>query len=363
MEKEKMPVKYTKVNPQKLIQFSTRALEKVGLSTENAAVTANLLVNTDLRGIASHGVAHLGPLYVKGIKDGLINSKPDIKISSGALATAVMDGDHGLGFVVGNAGMQEAISRAKITGIGCVAVRNSTHFGACSAYSLLPVKNDMIGFSCTTGGRYATAPGASGRVIGMNAMSFAAPSNKSFPFCLDMSTTMAAHGKVEVALRTGQMLPRGWMIDPEENPITDPREDVTKNGAMVLLGGTPELGVYKGFGLNIMVDILSSILAASACLPEMRSQPTRKSECTHFFCAINISGFQPPEEFKKGMDQMIGIYHNLPKAKGVSNITIPGEPEWALEQDRRKNGIPLDEEVIQSLKDLSTEFKIDYDLN
>jgi LDH2 family malate/lactate/ureidoglycolate dehydrogenase len=197
----------------------------------------------------------------------------------------------------------------------------------------------------------------------MNAMSFAAPSNKSFPFCLDMSTTMAAHGKVEVALRTGQMLPRGWMIDPEENPITDPREDVTKNGAMVLLGGTPELGVYKGFGLNIMVDILSSILAASACLPEMRSQPTRKSECTHFFCAINISGLQPPEEFKKGMDQMIGIYHNLPKAKGVSNITIPGEPEWALEQDRRKNGIPLDEEVIQSLKDLSTEFKIDYDLN
>ena len=105
MEKEKMPVKYTKVNPQKLVQFSTRALEKVGLSTENAAVTANLLVNTDLRGIASHGVAHLGPLYVKGIKDGLINSKPDIKISSGAPATAVMDGDHGLGFVVGHRAM------------------------------------------------------------------------------------------------------------------------------------------------------------------------------------------------------------------------------------------------------------------
>ncbi|MGP8079193.1 MAG: Ldh family oxidoreductase [Dehalococcoidales bacterium] len=358
-----MPVKYTAVDPQKLIKFSTMVLEKVGLPTEDAAVTANLLVNTDLRGIASHGVAHLGPLYVKGIKEGVIRAKPNIKISSGAPATAVMDGDGGLGFVVGNRAMKEAMARAKIMGMGAVAVRNTTHFGACSAYSLLAVRNDMIGFSCTTGGRYAAAPGASGRVIGMNAMSFAAPSNKSFPFCLDMSTTMAAHGKVEVALRTGQMLPKGWMIDPEENPITDPKEDVTKNGAMVLLGGTPELGIYKGFGLNIMVDILSSILAASVCLPEIRSQPTRKSECTHFFCAINISGFQPPEEFKKGMDQMVSVYHNLPKAKGVSNITIPGELEWALEQDRRKNGIPLDEEVIQSLKDLSKEFKVNYDLN
>ena len=358
-----MPVKYTAVDPQKLIEFSTRVLEKAGVPLEDAIITANLLVNTDLRGIASHGVAHLGPVYVQGMKDGLIKSKPAIKIWSGAPATAVIDGDGGLGFVVGSRAMKEAMARAKITGMGAVTVRNTTHFGACSAYSLLAAKNDMIGFSCTTGGRYAAAPGASGRVIGMNAMSFAAPSNKSFPFCLDMATTMAAHGKVEVALRTGQMLPNGWMIDPEGNPVTDPREDVTKKGAMVLLGGTPELGIYKGFGLNIMVDILSSILAASVCLPEIRSQPTRKSECTHFFCAINISGFQPPEEFKKGMDQMVRVYHNLPKAEGVSNITIPGELEWALEQERRKNGIPLDEEVIQSLKDLSKEFKVDYDLN
>ena len=358
-----MTVKYTNVNPQKLIEFSTNILKKAGLPPEDAAVTANLLVNTDLRGIASHGVAHLGPLYVKGIKEGLINPKPDIKIYSGAPATAVMDGDRGLGFVVGNRGMQEAISRAKITGIGCVAVRNTTHFGACSAYSLLAIKNNMIGFSCTTGGRYAAAPGASGRVIGMNAMSFAAPSGKAFPFCLDMSTTMAAHGKVEVALRTGKMLPKGWTIDPEGNPITDPKEEASQNGAMVLLGGTPELGIYKGFGLNIMVDILSSILAASACLPEIRSQTSRKSECTHFFCAINISGFQPLGEFDERMDHMIEVYHSLPRAKGVTNITLPGELEWKLSEKRRKTGIPLDEEVIQSLKDLSTEFKLGYSLS
>jgi LDH2 family malate/lactate/ureidoglycolate dehydrogenase len=221
----------------------------------------------------------------------------------------------------------------------------------------------MIGFASTTGGRKAAAPGASGPVIGMNAMSFAAPSDKEFPFCLDMATTMAAHGKVEIALRTGQMLPLGWTIDPEGNPITDPKEDDTKNGAMVLLGGTPELGIYKGFGLNIMVEVLSSILAGSVSLPELRNQPSNPRGCTHFFSAIKISGFLPLEEFKKGMDRMIEVYHGLPKAKDVANITIPGELEWALEQERKKNGIPLDEEVIQSLKGLSKEFKVDYDLN
>ena len=357
-----MSVKYTTVNPKKLIVFSTRVLEQAGVPSEDAAITARLLVNTDLRGIASHGVAHLGPVYIKGIKNGVIKPKPDIKISSGAPATAVFDGDRGLGFVVGYRAMQEAISRAKVTGIGAVAVRNTTHFGACSAYSLLTLKENMIGFSSTTGGRHATAPGASGRVIGMNAMSFAAPSGKEFPFCLDMATTMAAHGKVEVALRTGQMLPLGWTIDPEGNPIIDPKEDAKKKGAMVLLGGTPQLGIYKGFGLNIMVDILCSILASSLCLPEIRNQPGNTSECTHFFCAINISGFLPPEEFKKGMDRMLKFYHDLPKAKGVTRITIPGELEWDLEQARRKNGLPLDEEVIQSLQDLSGDFNIDYDI-
>ena len=247
-------------------------------------------------------------------------------------------------------------------GMGAVTVRNTTHFGACSAYSLLALKEDMIGFASTTGGRAANAPGASGAVIGMNAMSYAVPSGKEFPFCLDMATTMAAHGKVEVALRTGQMLPLGWMIDPQGNPITDPKEDATKKGAMVLLGGTPELGIYKGFGLNIMVDILCSILAGSVCLPEIRNQPNNPRGCTHYFSAMKISGFLPAEEFKKGMDRMIEVYHGLPKAKGVTRITIPGELEWALEQERRKNGIPLDPEVIKTLKDLATEFNVDYNI-
>lgn len=357
-----MSVKYTTVNPQKLVEFSTKVLEKAGVPSDDAAIAARLMVNTDLRGIASHGVAHLNGLYVKRMKTGFINSKPDIKVYSGTPATAVMDGDRGFGFIVGHKAMQEAIARAKVAGIGAVTVRNTTHYGACSAYSLLPLKENMIGFSCTTGGLMAGAPGGSGRALGMNAMSFAAPSGREFPFCLDMATTMAAHGKVEIALRTGQKMPLGWEIDAEGNPITDPKEDEPKEGAMVLLGGTPELGIYKGFGLNIMVDVLCGILAASVSLPELYQKPSTAGTCTHFCAAIKIAGFIPPEEFKNNMDRMIQFYHNLPKAKGVTAITMPGELEWALEKERRKNGIPLDEEVMKSLKDLSDEFKVDFDL-
>ena len=357
-----MAVKYIRVNEKKLLDFSTRILEKNGMPHDDAFIASRLMVNTDLRGIASHGVAHLKGLYVQRLKTGFVKAKPDIKMYSGAPATAVIDGDRGLGFVVGHKAMQEAIARAKVTGIGAVTVRNTTHYGACSAYSLLALKEDMIGFSCTTGGLNAAVPGASGRQAGMNAMSFAAPCNKEFPYCLDMSSTMAAWGKVEIALRTGDMLPLGWTIDQDGNPIIDPKEDETKKGAMVMLGGTKELGVYKGFGLNLMVDVLSSVLAASVCLPELFQSPETASTCTHFCCAMKISGFIPPEDFKKGMDRMIEVYHNLPKAKGVSRITIPGELEWELVQDRQKNGIPLDEVVIQSLKELAAEFKVKYDI-
>jgi len=219
-----MAVKYTKVNEMKLVAFSTKVLEKTGMPHDDAFIASRLMVNTDLRGIASHGVAHLNGLYVKRLKTGFVKAKPDIKMYSGAPATATIDGDRGLGFVVGHKAMQEAISRAKTYGMGAVTCRNTTHYGACSAYSLLALPEDMIGFSCTTGGLNAVVPGASGRTAGMNAMSFAAPSNKEFPFCLDMSSTMAAWGKVEIALRTGDMLPLGWTIDPDGNPITDPKE-------------------------------------------------------------------------------------------------------------------------------------------
>ncbi len=356
-----MAVGYTRVNPDKLVAFSTKVLEKMGVPHEDAAVTSRLLVDTDFRGIESHGIAHLAPFYIKRMKEGLINPKPTINTWSEAAATAYMDGDNGLGFVVGYRAMQEAINRARVVGAGFVSVRNTTHYGACSAYSLLAAKENMIGFSCTTGGRGAVAPGGSGREIGINAMSFAAP-GKEYPFCLDMSTTIVAHGKIEIAQRLKKNVPAGWQVDPDGFPVTNPQEELERKGAMVLLGQTPEMGVYKGFGLNVMIEVLSSILSNSPTIVEIGGQPKSQGKCTAFFGAIKVGGFLPVEDYMRGMENMFNVYHNVPKMKGVEKITLAGEPEWAIEQDRRKNGVPLDDEVIAGLKGLSKEFGIPYDL-
>jgi LDH2 family malate/lactate/ureidoglycolate dehydrogenase len=357
-----MAVGYTRVNPDKLFNFSNKVLEKMGVPAEEAAITSRLLVDTDFRGIESHGIAHLGPFYIKRMKDGLINPKPNIKTWSDSASNAVMDGDNGLGFVCGYRAMQEAITRARLVGAGFVSVRNTTHYGACSAYSLLAAKENMVGFSCTTGGRGAVAPGGSGREIGINAMSIAVPSGNNFPFCLDMSTTIVAHGKIEIAQRLKKNVPAGWQVDPDGFPIINPQEELERRGAMALLGSTPEMGVYKGFGLNVMIEILSSILSDSPTIVEIGGQPKSQGKCTHFCGAIKISGFLPMGDFARGMENMYKVYHNVPKAKGVERITLAGEPEWEIEQDRRKNGIPLDDEVIGGLKGLSNEFNIPYDL-
>lgn len=356
-----MPVGYTRVNPDKVFAFATKVLEKNGVPHDEAEITSRLLVDTDFRGIESHGIAHLAPFYIKRMKDGLINPKPNIKTWSNSPATVTMDGDNGLGFVCGYRAMQEAILRARTTGAGFVSVRNSTHYGACSAYTLLAAKEGMLGFSCTTGGRGAVAPGGSGREIGINAMSFAAP-GKEYPFCLDMSTTIVAHGKIEIATRLKKNVPAGWQVDPDGFPIINPQEEVERKGAMVLLGQTPEMGVYKGFGLNVMLEILSSVLSQSATIVEIGGQPKSQGKCTHFCGAIKVAGFIDMGDYVRGMENMFNVYHNVPKMKGVEKITLAGEPEWAIEQDRRKNGIPYDDEVIASLKALSTEFKVPYDL-
>ncbi|GAI55211.1 unnamed protein product, partial [marine sediment metagenome] len=163
------------------IDFTTKALQKVGVPEGDARITANILVATDLRGIDSHGVAHLAAFYVKGIKEGRINPNPKIEVFSQAPATAIMDGDLGLGFVVGYRAMMEAMRRAETTGAGFVAVRNSTHYGAGGNYAMMALSHNMIGISLTRGGRGMVAPGSRGRGIGINVISIAAPAKGEAP--------------------------------------------------------------------------------------------------------------------------------------------------------------------------------------
>ena len=349
------------VDPEKLTRFSAKILQKVGVPEEDAHRTARMLVTADLRGIDSHGVSHLGPLYVKRIKEGLINPRPQIKMDSHAQATAVMDGDRGLGFVIGYHAMTEALNRAGQTGAGFVSVRNSTHCGAASYYAMMALSKNMIGISMTTGGRAMVAPGSVGRGAGINVISVAVPTRGSAPFVLDMATTVVAASKFEIALRSGQTaIPEGWAVDKAGRPLTDPKK-YAEEGALLPLGGQPQTGAFKGFGLSVMVDILCSILGGSVSISELLTQPNTTLRANHFFGALKIDGFMPADDFAKAMSAMVQVYHNLPKAPGVERIYLAGEVEQEIENQRRL-GIPLDEQVIGSLRGLAAELGVEYDL-
>jgi L-2-hydroxycarboxylate dehydrogenase (NAD+) len=340
------------VTAAKLTDFVVRAFLKVGVPEEDARIAAGMLVGTDLRGIDSHGVARLFH-YIRGLKEGRINPKPETRVISQAPATAILDGDHGLGFVVGYRAMTEALCRADFAGAGFVSVRNSTHFGAGSNYSRMALPRNMIGISMTAGAKGMVAPGSLGPGAGINVLSIAAPSGKEAPFVLDMATTVVAAGKVEIAHREGKTLPEGWAVDRQGGPITDPGK-FRPEGSLLPLGINPITGAWKGFGLTVAVDILCSVLSGS--------EANTNTMSNHFFGALRIESFIPIEDFKKAMEQMYLSYRSLPKMAGVESITLAGEPEQEIEKRRRSEGIPLNEAVIASLQKLAGELNIEYGL-
>ena len=336
----------------------------MGIPEEDAQITARMLVASDLRGMDSHGVAHLAPYYVRGIKEGLINVKPKTKVFSQAPSTATMDGDQGLGFVVGYRAMMEAMRQAEKTGAGFVSVRNSTHFGAGANYAMMALERDMIGMAMTNTGAVVVAPGSTKPAVGTNPLAVAVPAGKKPPFVLDIATSVVSDGKLEIARREGNSIPEGWAIDKEGKPITDLTKRVIGEGGSLPLGGTPTLGSYKGFGLGVLVDILCGVLSGSSAgiiWPNIREK-RRTGIVDHFFGALRIDSFLPVENFKKSMDEMIDAFEALPTLPGVKKICVAGGYETEIMKDRKANGIPLDPEVIQDLQELAKELGIKYDL-
>jgi LDH2 family malate/lactate/ureidoglycolate dehydrogenase len=349
------------IDPAKLTQFSIEALKKVGVPEADAKITAEILVAADLRGVDSHGVAHLQPFYIKAIQEGRTNPTPNIKMMSHSDTTALMDGDEGLGFVVSHRAMSEAMKRAKAHGIGMVSVTNSNHYGAGAYYAMMALKENMIGLSLTQGGRGVVAPNTKGSGIGLNVLSVAVPSGNGAPWVLDMATGVVAGGKLEIARREGTSIPEGWALDESGKPTTDPHN---AKGGILPLGGDPAHGAFKGFGLTMFIDILCGILSGTPSIPEKTGGRGVRSPggTGHFFGAINIEGFMPAGTFKAGMERMVEALHNLPKADGVDRLYVNGEMEAEIEATRSKEGIPLHESIIQNLKDTAKELGLEYNL-
>ncbi|MDD4876628.1 MAG: Ldh family oxidoreductase [Dehalococcoidales bacterium] len=358
-----MTIKQTRVDANKLIDFSAKALQKLGVPEEDAKITAKMLVASDLRGIDSHGVAHLNMFYARRIKLGIINLHPRPKVFSQASATATIDGDQGLGFVIGHWAMTEAIKRAQKTGAGFITVGNSTHFGAASYYAMMALEYDMIGIAMTNSVAGVVAPGSTKPAVGTNPLAVAVPAQEKPPFVLDMATSVVAGGKLEIARRLGASIPEGWAIDNEGKPITDPNKRTPGEGGLLPLGGNPTQGIYKGFGLGVLVEILCGILSGSgaAILHEGPSE-ARGNAGDHFFGALRIDSFLPVDKFKKSMDEMIEAFETLPKLPNVKKIFVAGGYEAEITKDRKANGIPLDPPVILSLQELAKELNIEYNL-
>ncbi len=343
------------VNHERLEKLVARALTKMDVPEEDARITAGMLVHTELRGIESHGVARLAAYYVGGIRRGAVNPHPNIQIVRETASTAVVDGDRGLGFVVGHRAMNEAIRRSEATGAGFVSVRNSTHCGSGFNYSIMALPHDMVGIAMTTGGPVMAPAGGSKPTIGINVISVAAPTS-GLPFVLDMCTGVAAVGKLEIAARRGEPIPEGWTIDGDGNPVTDPSAYFRGGCAMLPLGSTHDLRDYKGYGLAVAIDILCSVLSGGKLsgLPE--------GTYNHGYGALRIDAFTPVDEFKALMDGMAEHLKATPRVPGVDRIQLAGDPEHEMEQRRRAEGIPLHPSVVESLRQMCEELEIEFDI-
>ena len=356
---------YTVFSADTLRSFTEAVFKSISCSAAHASLAADVLIKADLRGIDSHGVARLSG-YVRLWEKNRINAKPNIRIVHETASTATIDGDGGLGLVIAPFAMQIAMQKAENCGSGWVSVRNSNHFGIAAYHTLMAVEKDMIGFAMTNASPLVAPTHANERLLGTNPMCYAFPAGKYPPVIVDMATSAAANGKLEIAQRTRKPVPEGWIIDKNGQPSTNPHE-LKEGGSLVPLGSDSAHGSHKGFGLSATVDILSAVLSGANYGPwappfvsfmEPSANPVGLG-LGHFLGAMRVDGFRPVDEFKNHMDNWIERFSSAKPISEDQRVIIPGEPELVAEKERTINGIPIIEEVCNDLNGLADKLGID----
>lgn len=351
--------------------FCQRVFVELGVPPEDAAVTADNLVQADLRGVSSHGVARLRR-YIKGLQNGTMLAQPKVEVVHESTSTALIDGGGGLGQPVAARAMQLAIQKAHDVGTGFVAVRNSNHYGIAGYYSMMALEHEMIGISTTNASVLVLPTFGRDAMLGTNPISVAAPAGQERAFVLDMATSTVPRGKLEVYNRQEKEIPLGWATDEDGVPTKKPGRVlenmlVQAGGGLLPLGGAGELmGGHKGYGLALLVDILSGVLPgagyADTIYPKTEDGQPLPANVGHFLGALRVDGFRPPEEFKATMDDVIRRLKRAPKAKGEERIYIHGEKEFEEEDERQVKGVLLHPKVVTDLKAIADEVSVTYDL-
>jgi LDH2 family malate/lactate/ureidoglycolate dehydrogenase len=350
-----------------LYSFAESVFLKMGCSPRDASLATKVLLSADVRGIDSHGIARLSG-YVRLWEAGRINASPDVRVVHETPSTAVVDGDKGLGLVVAPYAMQVAIDKAKQCGTGWVSVKNSNHYGIAGYHAMMALDHDMIGISMTNASALVAPTFSKERMLGTNPICVAIPAGEQPPFVADFATTTAANGKLEILQRKGAPMPTGWgqTRDGEE---TSNANILKEGGALLPLGSNREHSSHKGYALGSIVDIFSAVLSGAsygpwappfpAYVPIPQNMPGEG--LGHFFGAMRVDAFRCADEFKQHMDNWISRFRAAEPVDPSQPVLVPGDPEREFEQVRMKEGIPLVASVVEDLRQLAAQWKLNLD--
>jgi LDH2 family malate/lactate/ureidoglycolate dehydrogenase len=349
------------VDTNELLQFTKNVLVKAGLSTQDATITAKVLLAADKRGIASHGVARL-KRYLDAIENGVIIPDASFEIVKQTPVSLVIDGHGGMGAVVAYHTMKRCIEKAKENYLCFASVRNSNHYGIAGFYSMLALEEDLIGFSTTNSAPLVVPTFAKDAVIGTNPISIGFPGERD-DFLLDMATSTVPRGKLEVYARENKEIPLVWATDECGLPTTDAKrvlENVLhrKGGGLSPLGGSEELtGGHKGYGLSVMVDLLTGGLSEGAMGKDVYGKPKNPSGVCHFFGVIDPEAFCGLDSVQQQVDLMISFLKGLSPVSGQKTVFVAGEKE-ALAEKRFEKKVILQKKVFETLQEISDSFNV-----
>lgn len=345
-----------KIIKKKIIEsFINEIFEKVGLDSWQSKIIARHLVLASLKGVDSHGITRT-PIYVKRIKEGLINKEFNIHIERETSSTALINANNTSGIPAATEGIKLAVKKAKETGIGLVGIKNSNHCGMLSDYTEYAASNDCIALATTNAPANMAPWGGKERFFGTNPLSYGIPAGERDNIIFDMATSVVAKGKIINAQKNNETIPLGWAISKEGKETTDVNEAL--EGLCLPVGGP------KGYGLALLVDILSGLFTGASYGPHIGDLFTdfeKNQNVGQFFFVTQADLFQSIDDFKSRIDQMVDEIKQVPLAENIEKIYLPGEIEQAMLKERKENGIPISTELIQKLEEIAIENGISID--
>jgi LDH2 family malate/lactate/ureidoglycolate dehydrogenase len=348
---------------ERLKAFVAAILTKVEIDPADAAIVADVLVASDLRGIESHGVARLESYYVSRLRKGQIEAHPSVRTVRETPTSILVDAGNGLGHPVAKRTMETVIAKAREHGAAFAVVRNSNHYGIAGYYAMMGLEHDLVGMASTNTVRYGAPTFGRAIMLGTNPFAYAVPAGDEMPFVLDFATTTVPRGKLEVYGRKNKRLNPGWAIDADGNETLDPQ--IALSGALLPLGGFGiDTGGHKGYGLGLLADIFCGVLAGGKfgnALPVPSDGPV-PGAISHWFAAFAVDGFRDVAEFKRDMDIELRSFKNSAKSPGQDRVYVAGEIEHEKTLAHRANGIPVHVTVWDGLEKLAAELDVPFDV-